>query len=212
VKQLKQQFGSVTIAQSGPPGNFEISVDVGGDYEKLGPTVFAASKYIDLAGLSMEDETVFPQAITVQCSGPPFIGGVAGDVMAVLNLMTSIPIDLTLAYWATGIWLNDGPGFSLSQQNYEHVLYARHETFSLDIDYAAAYPVKVYSNQYGSMSPTASDRIYCYQIFVIDNTATTATVPATRHLVVADTKAEPEFEYLMRLKRSYDLQNEPDVD
>ena len=212
MKQLKQQFSSVTVAASGLPGNFEISQDTGGDYVKLGNTTFGASKYIDLAGLSMDDKTVFPQAITCQVSGPPFIGGAAGDAMAVLNLMTSIPVDLTQAYWANGLWLNDGPGFPLSQSNFEHVLYARHETFSLDVDYAQVYPIKIYSNQYGSMSPTASDRIYCYQIFIIDNTATTATLPATRHLVVADTKAEPEFEYLMRLKRSYDLQNEPDVD
>jgi hypothetical protein len=33
-----------------------------------------------------------------------------------------------------------------------------------------------------------------------------------RYLLRASAKEEAEFEYLMRLKRSYDLQNEPDVD
>jgi len=212
VKQIKQEFGSVAFAPSGPPGNFEIGSDVGGDFEKLGPSVFAASKYIDLAGLSMESETIFPQAITVQMTSQPFIGGAVGEQLAILDLVTSIPIDLTSAYWATGIWLTDGPGFSRSELNYEHVLYARNNAYSTTVDLAATWPQLVSTHQFGSMSPTASDRLYCYRIVTFDNTVTSITLPSARQLLVVDAKAEPEFEYLMRLKRSYDLQNEPDVD
>jgi len=212
VKQLKQEFGSVAFSQSGPSGNFEIGSDVGGDYQKLGPSVFAASDYIDLAGLSMDSETIFPQAITVQMTTQPFINGAVGKQLAILDLITSIPIDLTSAYWATGIWLTDGPGFSLSESNFEHVLYARNNTYSTSVDLAASWTMLASTHQFGSMSPTASDRLYCYRIVTFDDDVTAITLPSARHLLVVDVKAEPEFEYLMRLKRSYDLQNEPDVD
>ena len=215
MKQLKQEFGSVSFSQNGPAGNYEIGSDVGGDYEKLGPNVFAASDYIDLAGLSMDSETIFPQAITVQMTSQPFINTVAiGRQLAILDLITSIPIDLTSTYWANGIWLTDGPGFSLSESNFEHVLYARNNAYSTTVDLAATWPLLVSSHQFGSMAPTASDRVYCYRIVSFDNDAdvTSITLPSARHLLVVDVKAEPEFEYLMRLKRSYDLQNEPDVD
>jgi len=212
VKQLKQEFGSVSFSQNGPAGNFEIGSDVGGDYEKLGPSVFAASDYIDLAGLSMDSETIFPQAITVQMTSQPFINGAVAKQLVILDLITSIPIDLTSAYWATGIWLTDGPGFSLSESNFEHVLYARSNAYSTTVDLAASWPTLVSSHQFGSMAPTASDRVYCYRIVTFDNDVTGITLPSARHLLVVDVKAEPEFEYLMRLKRSYDLQNEPDVD
>lgn len=215
MKQLKQEFGSVAFTQSGAPGNYEIGSDVGGDFEKLGPNIFAASKYIDLAGLSLDSETIFPQAMTVQMTSQPFINTIAaGRQLAILDLITSVPIDLTLAYWANGIWLTDGPGFSLSESNFEHVLYARNNAYSTTLDLAATWPQLVSTHQYGSMAPTASDRVYCYRIVTFDNDpdVTSITLPATRHLLVVDVKAEPEFEYLMRLKRSYDLQNEPDVD
>ena len=215
MKQLKQQFGSVSFTQSGNPGNYEIGSNVGGDYEKLGPNIFAAYEYIDLAGLAMDAETIFPQAITVQMTSQPFINTLAaGRQLAILDLITSIPLDLTSTYWTSGIWLTDGPGFALSESNFEHVLYARNNAYSTTVDLAATWPQLVSTHQFGSMAPTASDRVYCYRIVSFDNDAevTSITLPATRFLLVVDVKAEPEFEYLMRLKRSYDLQNEPDVD
>ena len=119
---------------------------------------------------------------------------------------------MTSAYWATGIWLTDGPGFSVSELNFEHVLYARNNAYSTTVDLAATWPQLVSTHQFGSMSPTASDRLYCYRIVTFDNTVTSISLPSARQLLVVNAKAEPEFESLMRLKRSYDLQNEPDVD
>jgi len=41
---------------------------------------------------------------------------------------------------------------------------------------------------------------------------TTLTVYPARHLLSSVAKEEPEFQYLMRLMKSYQLQQEPDVD
>ena len=40
----------------------------------------------------------------------------------------------------------------------------------------------------------------------------TVAVTGARYMLRATAKEEPEYEYLMRLKRSYELQNEPDRD
>ena len=38
------------------------------------------------------------------------------------------------------------------------------------------------------------------------------TIPGIRFVIEADVKEEPEFVYLMRQRRAYELQNAPDVD
>jgi hypothetical protein len=74
--------------------------------------------------------------------------------------------------------------------------------------------ITVSDNQLGSLLPTATDRIYCYRVvsFGPGNSDGTLLMSGARYLLRASAKEEAEFEYLMRLKRSYDLQNEPDVD
>ena len=72
----------------------------------------------------------------------------------------------------------------------------------------------VSDNQIGSLEPTASDRIYSYKCVGIKSGAAMTglqTYP-TRHLLRAKATEEPEYQYLMRLMRSYQLQNQPDRD
>ena len=71
--------------------------------------------------------------------------------------------------------------------------------------------------QYGSMSPTASDRVYSYRVVVAAGViggpgATSMFVYPARHILRAEAKEEPDHQYMMRLLRSYQLQQEPDVD
>ena len=71
--------------------------------------------------------------------------------------------------------------------------------------------------QYGSMSPTASDRVYSYRVVVAAGViggpgATSMFVYPARHILRAEAKEEPDHQYIMRLLRSYELQQEPDVD
>ena len=73
-------------------------------------------------------------------------------------------------------------------------------------------------NQSGSNMPTASDRIYCYRLVIPDAsqapaaTIVSINVPPARYLLQVEAREEPTYQHLMRLKRSYDLQQQPDVD
>ena len=66
----------------------------------------------------------------------------------------------------------------------------------------------------GSLEATASDRVYSYRVVTLglNTTATQLTMAPTRHLLKTEAREEKDYEYLMRLKRSYELQQEPDVD
>ena len=64
---------------------------------------------------------------------------------------------------------------------------------------------------------TATDRVYCYRLSSPNAVTPGSGVDAALALsvnfvIVADAKEEPEFQYIMRLLRSYQLQQEPDND
>jgi hypothetical protein len=173
---------------------------------------FTSSTYFDLAGMSMEEKTLFFEAATVQQAGFTSIGSAAGDSVLIYDIMTSIPIDINKNDVQDDI-VQRGLGFPGAKLNYEHVLYQRMQRFSLDVDYAAKFPVLAESHQSGSLMPTASDRIYSYRLlqflFVGDGAGI---IPPVRHLINVKPAEEATYEYMMRLKRSYDLQQEPDRD
>lgn len=176
------------------------------------PGVLVSETYFDLKGLAIEDETIFFDGMAVQESGVPAIQGTAGDNYMLFDFMTTIPLDQN----AINAVITVAPGFPGSTLNYEHVPYARYRRWAIDLDTAARMAMVVNDSQAGSLAPTASDRLYCYRIVIVDAatlaSATSINTQAARYVIDATPKAEPEYQYLMRLKKSYDLQQTPDVD
>jgi hypothetical protein len=182
-----------------------------------GNSLYAYSKkYFDLAGLAIDEKTLFFDMAAVQTSSLPVFSGPAspGDSIQIVDVMTSIPLteDATmltdLAY---------GFGFNGSRQNFEHVIFARSLQYAVHLDLGAyASPTLTASNQYGSGDPTASDRVYSYRFIIIvvavASGVTGSSIAGARHVLTATPKEEQEYQYLMRLKRSYELQQTPDVD
>jgi hypothetical protein len=224
MKQLAKDHGQVLITS--PNGMvWDLSEsDSSGWKEITGVGVpansfFVSESYIDLAGLSMEEKTVFFEAMTVQTGGPPLLTGAGAESnFRIFDFMTSIPVDLvdftTTLQWVQGI----GFGTPRQQLNFENVHYARTQYFATDLDFNFTVPRQTSTHQHGSLGSTASDRLYVYRIvygtMVLASGATTISllIPPARHLVLASVKEEPDYVYMMRLKRSYDLQNEPDRD
>ena len=73
------------------------------------------------------------------------------------------------------------------------------------------YPQMMRTEQasiFSSGEPTAASKLYCYRIIVplTDGAgATTLQVPAARFYLTGVKDNEPDLEYMMRLKRSYEL-------
>ena len=102
--------------------------------------------------------------------------------------------------------------------SFEETVYARTQMYVRHIDTSAwGYITLTDENFFGSMEPTASDRIYSYRL-VLPSQGTDAgdmtqlTVYPARHLLKATAKEEQTYQYLMRLMKSYQLQQSPDVD
>lgn len=174
-----------------------------------------SSTYFDLSGMSMKEKTLFFEASGVQSTSPPATdqGGAAGDSLVILDIMTSTPLtDAQL-----GIFFTVG-NFSGSTITWTETIYARHQLWARTLNEAGlSYMVMLNEEQYGSMSPTASDRVYSYRVVVPAGViggpgATSMYVYPARHILRAEAKEEPDHEYIMRLLRSYELQQEPDVD
>lgn len=180
---------------------------------------FVSESYIDLGGLAMDEKTVFFDAMTVQTGMPPLLVGAGAESnFRLYDFMTSIPVDLVS--FTTTIQYLQGIGFGTpgQQLNFENVHYARTQFFSTDIDFGFQVPRQTSSHQHGSLGSTASDRLYSYRILyanmvpAVGASTVSLTIPPSRHLVAATVREEEDYAYMMRLKRSYDLQQEPDVD
>jgi hypothetical protein len=202
------------------PGDFDITPVAGQDgyndgWTKLDGLVFASERILDCAGLAMEEETLFFDGITVQEGGTTnTIAGGAGDSYITFDIVSTVPLNLGNDF-ASMIFFGAGfPGGGVA--NFEHIPYAKNTRYTLDLDTAAAFAFKVSSEQYGSMEPTASDRLYVYRMVFIYDTSTTGItgvgVNGARVLFAITTKEEATYQYLMRLKRSYELQQGRDED
>jgi hypothetical protein len=177
-------------------------------------TVFVSEQVLDVAGLAMEEETLFFDGITTQEGGiGAGIEGDAGDSFVTFDIVSTIPIDIDNNYSRIlfyGVGYPAGPPI-----NFEHIPFALRTRYTLDLDTAAAFAFKASTEQHGSMEPTASDKLYVYRLLFIYDQSTNATsvsVPPVRVLFAITAQEEATYSYMMRLKRSYDLQQSPDVD
>jgi hypothetical protein len=218
VKTLAKEHQILTLTRAGPEWNTAVNI---GAWRKLGPNSFLSSTYFDLAGMAMDDKTLFFEAAGVQTVLSPLANNTgAGDSCVIMDLMstrqlTDSQILLTVTF---GNFAGNGTSDGQGPLSFEETIYARTQMFVRHVDTSAwGYITMTDENFFGSMEPTASDRIYSYRL-VIPSTGTAGTdmdqltIYPARHLLKSTAKEEPTHEYLMRLMRSYQLQQSPDVD
>ena len=211
-KTMAKEFDRIAVVKAG--GNYTIQAQTGNGWRQLGGATgnaFVASTYFDLAGLSMDDKTLFFQGAAVQeILNPSSNPATAGDILQVADIMSSTPLtDLEAFNYIYGGNFAQGS----SGLTFDETIYGRVRQFNIDLDnQAGSYMITLSDNQTGSLEATASDRIYCYRVMLIIGSDGRYDLYGSRYLLRAEAKEEPEYQYLMRLKRSYELQNEPDND
>jgi len=212
------QYHDALFATIDPEGNVTIDPNLlSSGWSQPVPGMLVSQNYFDLAGMSQDDKTMFIEGMAVQEGAFPAIDGAAGDNYILVDIMTSIPIDVAKNQFVGNVTVR-GLGFPGAQLNFEHVLYQRYRRFGLDLDVGQRVAMMMNDAQSGSNSPTASDRIYCYRVVLPDlsqpapATLASINVPPARYLIQAEAKEEPTYQHMMRLKRSYDLQQAPDRD
>lgn len=106
--------------------------------------------------------------------------------------------------------------------NRTHIIHGHGSYFDIELNQivdpsedSSAFLQRKQEWYYSSLEPTAADCLYCYRLLVLPNGAaadaygaTGLVLPALRVILDAFTVEEPTLEYMMRLKRSYELANQ----
>ena len=98
-------------------------------WRQIGPNHFVFESYYDLAGMSLEEKTLFFEAATVQSVSLPSANNTRiGDAITIMDLMSSREINnlqavLTLVYGNFAGNVNDGSG--QGPLSFQETIYAR---------------------------------------------------------------------------------------
>jgi len=164
---------------------------------------------IDLGGLSQREKTIFFKDLEIQMPYPPsMLNAIAGDNLQLQLLISDQPISYYAFY---------GPDQASSDVNAENMLIMRTQTWLVDQDTAQWGSVMKLANETASglMRATASDTIYISYYVVLGTRRVGVgpvlsdiekfTVPPLLIVLGVDVENESEDQYVMRLRRSYEL-------
>ena len=219
MKTLAKEHQYLQLVRSGSDWTVQFTK---GSWRKIGAESFVSENYFDLAGMTMEDKTLFFEAAGVQTVLAPLANNVGtGDSAIIMDIMctrqiTDAQLIATLLYG--NMAGNQGVSGSQGPLSFEETVYARTQMFVRHVDTAAwGYLTMTDENFFGSMEPTASDRIYSYRLVFLSaltggTNTTEVTIAPARHLLKSTAREESDHKYMMRLMRSYQLQQSYDED
>ena len=176
----------------------------------LGPVMWVMNT-IDLAGLELAKETFFPVGTSIQ--DPNFYTNTSSSTpaMHIIDLITDKLIDPLLSIQMTaGISQLFGTNYGMMGDSNDPTTIImgsyRFKTGNSNL----TYPQMMRTEQasiFSSGEPTAASKLYCYRIIVplVDGDSTIISIPSARFYLTGVRDEEPELEYMMRLKRSYEL-------
>jgi hypothetical protein len=176
--------------------------------------VFVMKEEIDVAGLTAMELTFFPMAGDTQ-RGPVAmgLGFVPGGVINEWIYVCAAPMDAAV-----------GPNFmtfnlvgqGTNDTQFQNVLWGQSWTWVVNSSIPGHFGIPVNTSLMGSGEPTNGDRLYVYRIVsVLGYTPTPgsfAELPSARLLISGQLKEEKEFQQLMRMRRTYELQQTYDED
>lgn len=166
--------------------------------------------YYDLSGYTMDDLTTVIDLIVLQDSNRYFLtyAGPGEPLTDVLDVVSDVRLDPA----TVGTLIGEGelPGTAKSTDNYEQIKYCNLRGMATQVDFANTTLLRTaYGGSYGSASPTTADKLYIYRIVRVsgqDLDNSIFTTPATRFVTGITVIKEDDRPYLMRQKRSYELQ------
>ena len=203
--------------------------DINGGWQDLGPAYPLGLYYqdeIDLSGYARQDLTFYPELGFNQIGvGHIMVGNDGGELFDV-TFVSTVPLTdvASLYFWAsTGSspalpqFDNVSIGFQIQDSTqWETLPFAEQRSYARNVNVPGATGLMqpIDRAQLGSLEPTAADKLFITRIVVpFSNTLphsdfTTVTVPPSRVGFIGTMTKEPSLEYMMRLKRSYELANQ----
>ena len=151
-----------------------------GNWRALNDSFFCSSTYFDLAGMAMDEKTIFFEATGVQTILAPLANRTgAGDSCLIMDLMSTRPLtdNQIITTIGFGNFAGNATVDGQGPLSFEETVYARTQMFVRHVDTSAwGYITITDENFFGSMEPTASDRIYSYRVVVPSNLTTSTSM------------------------------------
>ena len=227
-RTLIAEFPAFYLGTDGA-GNFTQLVPT--DTREISAKIYVQEMKLDLSGYVQDSLTVGFRRSFEQEGGPDQINWLKAydpntDSVSELTIVSSVPFnDEQLVYalvYSPGFTIPNLPGVDVGNFNREHIIHGRYQVMYANTTIGGgafsstgnATLISVTDNIFSSLEPTAADCLYCYRVVAIPNAANDGTgidfvyLPAKRVILDAFTVEEPELEYMMRLKRSYELANQ----
>lgn len=203
--------------------------DIYGGWQDMGPIVPLGLYYqdtIDLSGYARKDLTFYPEIGFNQIGVGPNIFGDDGGELLDCVFITTVPLtDITSLWW----WTASGSSPALPQfdtnaigfqvqdaTQWETLLYCEQRLYARNVNVpgGTGFMQLIDRAQLGSLEATAADKLFITRVVLpYSNTApyhdfTTIAVPPSRVGFIGTMTKESDLEYMMRLKRSYELANQ----
>jgi hypothetical protein len=176
--------------------------------------VFVMKEEIDIAGLTTQELTFFPLAGDTQRG--PLAMGIAYGTQGYINewiYVCAAPMDVTIDPQSM-TWNVVGQGTNDTQ--FQNVLWGQSWTWVANASLPSNFGVAVNTTLMGSGEPTNGDRLYVYRLIstagYVPTPGSFADIPSVRLLISGQLKEEQEYQQLMRLRRTYELQQTHDED
>ena len=181
---------------------------------------------IDLSGYTLQKKTVYPytsfEQKPWQHSGAFAAVLTKNPYLIDVTLMSSVPIDLVDLASTVGVF--GAPGFiagsgggtiGAGKVQRTEIIHGEYNLYGVDssniVGGVDSYLKHLSRDVYSSLEPTASDTLYCYRMVYIITTGEegiNVQLPPKRVILPCTIGKEPKEEYMMRLKRSYELANQ----
>jgi hypothetical protein len=213
-KQIDSMLAQVAIDS---PGNLVAAV-TGDDWEYIPLTAsgttyqaFVNRQYIDLAGWSKQDLTMFTVGVDIQKDGTPLATSIPCPLITVYDFLTTRRLSTAQI---TAIGAGSTPSFAPSTLDLMQCIYGERQSLAQNAQIAGTF-INVDGATFGSGNPSAQDKLHWTRVIISTFAGGEATgnlqISATNLLVQATTDKEKDLVWMERLRRSYVLQGQADV-
>ena len=165
-----------------------------------------SENYFDLSGYELDDLTLVPEFLQLQ-DGLPYFAGTNVTTLRVFDIVSQErinPLDIYLDLVTGGF-----PGSTNNPYDWSQILMCNFRYFLPQTDFTDAnLMLPATSGSFGSSEPTAVQKLWTYRIVITGGLLADGDVlnlPATRFVLGGEVIKEGDLEYMMRLKRSYEL-------
>jgi hypothetical protein len=165
--------------------------------------------YFDTSGYNRDSLTLFPIASALQDPGSYEAQQPGGQTpMRVLDIISQVRLNITDV--ETWVGLNSMPGMIGTDVDFTQIIWGQYRTMLGQASFQDATSEFLTANAglFGSGSPSTAQKLYCYRFVVLQNSQENdvVSVPASRFILSAIIGKEKDLPYIMRQKRSYELE------